>query len=67
MQVQEAGPETPTRPPGPLKTALKPPKRRLRQSSGDSSGKEVGASEGQSPINSPREPPGNVLAIPDTI
>ena len=57
MQVQETAGETPVRPPGPLKAALKPPKRRLRQSSGDSADQTTDGPE--SPIESPKESPGN--------
>ena len=53
MQVQEAAPITPARPPGPLKTALKPPKRRLRQQSGSSTEHNT-----ESTPESPREGPG---------
>ena len=57
MQVQETAGETPVRPPGPLKAALKPPKRRLRQSSGDSGDQTTDGPE--SPIEPPKESPGN--------
>lgn len=58
MQVQEAAAETPTRPAGPLKQALKPSKRRLRQSSGSSTGQAAGDSTVESPVDSPKEPQG---------